>query len=60
MMDVIREESSREKPRKNIIALLLGTLVNGTSLVANVATILGSAGIIGVFYINLGHNPIWH
>lgn len=45
MMDVIREESSREKPRKNIIALLLGTLVNGTSLAANVATILGSAGI---------------
>lgn len=45
MMDVIREEATKEKPRKNIIALLLGTMVKGTSLPANVVTILSAAGI---------------
>jgi len=45
MMDVVREESNKEKPRKNIIALLLGTVANGTSLAANISTILSTAGI---------------
>ena len=41
----LQDEIEKEKPRKNVLALLLGTIIKGTEISANVSTILTNAGI---------------
>lgn len=45
LSESLKDEVTKEKPRKNVLALLLGSIIKGTDISANVSTILTNAGI---------------
>lgn len=45
LSESLQDEIAKEKPRKNVLALLLGSIIKGTDISANVSTILTNAGI---------------